>query len=72
MPTYEEWLSSCFQYICDAYVSCTDGTEQYIKGCSFNYSLYSKEPVITKRGYFIHEFFFVDKVVRIENIRKIK
>lgn len=69
-PSFQQWLSESKLIFCDAYVKCTDGTEQFIYDCSFNYGISGRE-LISKMGYQIEDYFFVESVISASNYRAV-
>lgn len=68
-PTFKEWLDSNFRTICDVTVKRYDGEIQNILDCNFDYG-YRGNELITKKGYKISDYFFVDQVIGVFNFRE--
>ena len=68
-PTFKEWFDSNFSTLCDVTVKCCDGEVQNILDCDFGYG-YRGNELITKKGYKISDYFFVDQVVEVFNFRE--
>ena len=69
-PTFAEWMVESKQVLCDVYVKCTDGTEQFICDCVFNYGSTGNE-LVSKKGYQIEDYFFVKSVDSVSNFRRV-
>ncbi len=67
-PTFEQWFKNDKQIKVDVAVLCNMGEIQYIKDCTVNYSLFTKQPFYTKNGYKVEDYFFVKDVLFIENL----
>ena len=69
-PSFKEWFDSRFNVVCDVTVKCKDGTFQNIFECTFGYGFRGNE-LITKKGYKIEDYFFVDHVVDVFNFTEV-
>ena len=70
-PSFDEWFNAKVDYLCDVTVKCTDGSVQNINECNFNYGFRGNE-LVTKKGYKISDYFFVDQVIEISNYRVVE
>tara|TARA_R110002012_G_scaffold49804_4_gene128829 strand:+ start:14366 stop:14587 length:222 start_codon:yes stop_codon:yes gene_type:complete len=71
IPTFENWVSSGDQFKVDAIVLCNLGEIQTIKDCTLYFSTFTRQPFYTKNGYKVEDYFFVEEILFIENLRKV-
>ena len=69
-PTFEQWMNAKTDLICDVIVNLKRNEgKQKIKNCIIYFGI-NKDIRITKRGYLVNEYFFVDSIESTFNYRE--